>query len=41
MRNAIRFADSFIGHRVNARIAEALAAAASDAELGSILSGAA
>lgn len=40
MRNAIRFADSFIGHRVNTRIAEALAAAAADAELASILTGA-
>ena len=39
MRNAIRFADSFVGHRVNARITEALAGAAADPELAAILGG--
>lgn len=37
MRNAIRFADSFVGHSVNARITEALAAMASDADVTAAL----
>lgn len=41
MKNAIRFANSFVGHRVNARITEALAAVAIDAEVSAALEGAA
>jgi phosphate acyltransferase len=41
MRNAIRFADSFVGHRVNARITEALARVAADQEVAAVLGGAA
>jgi hypothetical protein len=41
MKNAIRFANSFVGHRVNARITEALAAVAVDAEVTAALEGAA
>jgi glycerol-3-phosphate acyltransferase PlsX len=39
MRNAIRFANSFVGHRVNARITEALATLAADHEVAAILGG--
>jgi glycerol-3-phosphate acyltransferase PlsX len=39
MKNAIRFADSFVGHSVNARVTDALAALAADREVQSILGG--
>jgi glycerol-3-phosphate acyltransferase PlsX len=39
MRNAIRFADSFVGHSVNARITAALAEVAATQEVAAILSG--
>ena len=39
MRNAIRFADSYVGHSVNARITEALAAGAADQEVAAALGG--
>jgi phosphate acyltransferase len=41
MRNAIRFADSFVGHRVNGRIVDALARLADDQEVAAVLGGAA
>lgn len=39
MKNAIRFANSFVGHSVNGRITEALAALASEQEVAAILGG--
>jgi glycerol-3-phosphate acyltransferase PlsX len=39
MKNAIQFANSFVGHNVNARITESLAALAADAEVAAILEG--
>jgi glycerol-3-phosphate acyltransferase PlsX len=38
MKNAIRFADSFVGHSVNARITDALAVMAADPEVLAALS---
>ncbi len=39
MKNAVRFANSFVGHSVNARITEALAAVTADAEVAAALEG--
>jgi len=39
MKNAIRFADSYVGHKVNARIVEALAGLAANQEVATILGG--
>jgi len=39
MKNAIRFADSYVGHSVNARVTEALAAVAANRDVQAILGG--
>jgi glycerol-3-phosphate acyltransferase PlsX len=39
MANAIKFADSFVGHRVNARITEALAAVTADQDVAAVIGG--
>ena len=39
MKNAVKFANSFVGHRVNGRITEALAAVAADPEVAAALEG--